>query len=102
MFSKGGFLLKFIFPQNYNFKNKLFGVFDYSTIIINIIWGFIMFLISKNIPFNLNIKISIFITFYFPLLLFSIFGFNNENIFYFLSYMFKFVKNRKVYFFSKD
>ena len=91
----------FIFPQNYNFKNKLFGIFDYSTVIINIIFGFLMFQIARIIPFNLNIKISIFIIFYFPLLLFSIFGFNNENIFYFLSYMFRFIKNRKVYFFSK-
>ncbi len=24
--------MKFIFPQNYNFKNKLFGVIEYSTI----------------------------------------------------------------------
>ena len=24
--------MKFIFPQNYNFKNKLFGFLDYSTI----------------------------------------------------------------------
>ncbi len=94
--------MKFIFPQNYNFKNRLFGVFDYSTVIINIIWAFIMFQISKAIPFNLNIKISVFIMLYFPLLLFSMFGFNNENIFYFLSYMLKFVKNRTVYFFNKD
>ena len=91
----------FIFPQNYNFKNKLFGVFDYSTVIINIIWCFLIFQIARIIPFNLNIKISIFILFYFPLFLFSIFGFNNENIFYFLSYMLRFIKNRKVYFFSK-
>ncbi len=93
--------MNFIFPENYNFKNKLFGLFDYSTVIINIIWAFIMFQIAKSLPLNFNIKISIFIIFYFPLLLFSIFGFNNENIFYFLTYMFKFVKNRKVYFFSK-
>lgn len=93
--------MNFIFPENYNFKNKLFGLFDYSTVIINIIWAFLMFQISKILPFNLNIKISVFIIFYFPLLLFSIFGFNNENIFYFLSYMFKFVKNRRIYFFSK-
>lgn len=93
--------MNFIFPENYNFKNKLFGLFDYSTVIINIIWAFLMFQISKILPFNLNIKISVFIIFYFPLLLFSIFGFNNENIFYFLSYMFKFMKNRKIYFFSK-
>lgn len=93
--------MNFIFPENYNFKNKLFGLFDYSTVIINIIWAFLMFQISKMLPFSLNIKISVFIIFYFPLLLFSIFGFNNENIFYFLSYMFKFVKNRRIYFFSK-
>ena len=93
--------MNFIFPENYNFKNKLFGLFDYSTVIINIIWAFLMFQIAKILPFNLNIKISVFIIFYFPLLLFSIFGFNNENIFYFLSYMIKFVKNRRVYFFSK-
>ena len=93
--------MNFIFPENYNFKNKLFGLFDYSTVIINIVWAFLMFQLSKILPFNLNIKISVFIIFYFPLLLFSIFGFNNENIFYFLSYMFKFVKNRRIYFFSK-
>lgn len=93
--------MKFIFPENYNFKNKLFGLFDYSTIIINFTWAFILFRISKILPFNFNIKISIFIIFYFPLFLFSLFGFNNENIFYFFSYMFKFVQNRKVWFFSK-
>lgn len=94
--------MNFIFPQNYNFKNKLFGILDYSTVIINIIWAVLLFQIVKITPFNLNVKISIFITFYFPLLLFSIFGFNNENIFYFLSYMLKFVKNRKVYFYDKN
>ena len=94
--------MNFIFPQNYNFKNKLFGFLDYSTVIINAFWAFIMFQITKILPFTLNIKISFFIIFYFPLLLFSLFGFNNENIFYFFSYMFKYVKNRKVYFFSKN
>lgn len=93
--------MKFIFPENYNFKNKLFGLFDYSTVIINIIWGLIVFKISKTLSFNFNIKISVFMIFYLPLFLFSLFGFNNENIFYFFSYMFKFVRNRKVYFFSK-
>ena len=94
--------MHFIFPENYNFKNKLFGIFDYTTVIINLVWGFLLFKFSKALPFNINIKISIFITFYFPLLLFSLFGFNHENIFYFISYMWKFIKNRKVYFFSKD
>ncbi len=94
--------MNFIFPENYNFKNKLFGMFDYSTAIINALWGFLIFKMCKILPINFNIKITIFITLYFPLFLFSLFGFNRENIFYFSSYMFKFIKNRKVYFFSKD
>lgn len=32
--------MKFIFPQNYNFKNKLFGVIEYSTIFFKFNMGF--------------------------------------------------------------
>ena len=93
--------MNFIFPENYNFKNKIFGMFDYSTAIINFAWGFLIFRILKSMPILLNLKITIFITLYFPLLLFSLFGFNHENIIYFISYMVKFIKRRKVYFFIK-
>ena len=50
--------MKFIFPQNYNFKNKLFGFLDYSTIFLNLIWDLIILLLI-NIFFN---KYSIFKT----------------------------------------
>ena len=69
--------MKFIFPQNYNFKSKLFGTFDYSTIIINII-------------------------FCFPLFLLSLLGFNGENISYVFLYLIKFLFRQKSYLFSKD
>ena len=52
--------MNFIFPENYNFKNKIFGMFDYSTAIINVVWGFLLFKISKILPFNLNIRITIY------------------------------------------
>ena len=94
--------MNFIFPENYNFKNKIFGLFDYSTVIINISWAILIFKLLKLLSFNFNIKISCFIILYLPLFLFSLFGFNNENIFYFFTYMWKFIKNRKVYFFNKD
>ena len=46
--------MKFIFPQNYNFKPKLFGFIEYSTIFLNIFWDmFIFFFI--HIFNNLNI-----------------------------------------------
>lgn len=94
--------MKFIIPQNYVFKNKLFGFMDYSTAIFNVIWAILVFIIINIFPLSLNFKIGSFIILYFPLLLFSFFGFNNENILYVLSYVFKFIKNSTVYFYSKD
>ena len=93
--------MKFIFPQNYTFKNKLFGVLDYNTVIANIIWILII-LISINIFFqDLNIKIFLFIIFCFPFLLLSVFGFNGENILYVFSYIFRFFIKQKIYFYNK-
>lgn len=95
-------ILNFIFPQNYNFKNKLFGFMDYLTAIANVVWAYIVFIFISLIPVTLNIKIGLFIILYFPLLLFSIFGFNNENILYVISYILKYLKNSRVYFYGKD
>ena len=93
--------MKFIFPQNYNFKNKLFGVIDYSTIILNLIWDLFIF-IFINFFNNLNIKIFLFFVFCFPLLLFSFSGFNGENIIYVIKYIFKFIIKQKLFLFSKN
>lgn len=94
--------MKFIFPQNYNFKNKLFGVIDYSTAILNIIIAVFVFCFLDLIFGNLNFIISGFIIIYMPILLFSIIGFNHENILYVALFIFKFIKNRKVYFYMKS
>ena len=67
--------MKFIFPQNYNFKNKLFGIIDYSDLFFNIIWNLFIFLLINLIFKNNTIKIFIFIIFSLPVLLFSIFSF---------------------------
>lgn len=75
---------------------------DYSTAVFNVIWAILVLVLINIFPFSINIKIGLFITFYFPLLLFSIVGFDNENILYVFYYMYKFIKNRKVYFFNKD
>ena len=93
--------MKFIFPQNYNFKNKILGIIDYSTAILNVCWLSIL-LIIVNILFNdINIKIFLIIIFYFPILIFSIIGFNGENIIYVFIYMFKFINKQKLYFYNK-
>ena len=72
--------MKFIFPKNYNFNSKLFGIFDYTTLIISIIYYFFIFSCCNLFLKNINLKIFIFISFCFPIFIFSIVGLNNENI----------------------
>lgn len=93
--------MKFIFPRNYNFNSKLFGVIDYFTIIINIIFDFFIFSLSNLIFNNINIKIFICISLCFPIFLLSIVGLNNENIFLVLIYIIKYLKKPKLYLFNK-
>lgn len=89
--------MKFIFPQNYNFKSKLFGMIDYSTVLFNIIWDFLIILIVSFLFNDLNFKIFTCITFCFPLLLFSFSGFNGENILYVFYYLLKFAFKQKLF-----
>ena len=93
--------MKFIFPQNYSFKNKFLGIIDYSTLIINIIFYLFIFSICNLLFKNNNIKIFIFISTCFPLFILSITGLNNENIFLVIIYIIKFLKNRKIYLYNK-
>lgn len=93
--------MKFIFPQNYNFKSKFLGIIDYSTLLLNIIWDLFIFASINLIFENLTIKIFIFITLCLPILLFSIIGFNHENILYIILYLIKYFKNNKLYLYNK-
>ena len=92
--------MKFIFPQNYNFKNKLLGIIDYSSLFINIFWSVFVFCFINLIFNNISIKIFIFVVLCLPLLLFSILGLNNESIFYVINYLLKFIFSNKIYLFN--
>lgn len=93
--------MKFIFPQNYNFKSKLFGFIDYSTVILNLVWGLIVFGIVFFLIPNITMKIGIFIILFLPFALFSIIGFNHEKTLYILMYLYKYVSSPKLYLYSK-
>lgn len=94
--------MKFIFPQNYDFKNKLFGMIDYSTTFINLLWDVFILILVNLIFTGLTIKIFIIIIFCFPLLLFSLTGFNGENILYVLSYLARFLFRQKLFLYKKS
>ncbi len=89
--------MKFIIPQNYDFSSKLFGIIDYSTVIFNVIWDLLTFCIISFFVSNLYIKIFVMVILCFPILLFSIIGFNHENILYVLLYIIKFFTKPKIY-----
>ncbi len=93
--------MKFIFPQNYNFKNKLFGFIDYSTAILNVVWFSFIFCLVNIFFQDINIKIFLFIILCFPVLIFRIIGFNHENILYVFLYISKYIKNPKIYLYKK-
>lgn len=93
--------MKFIIPQNYNFKNKIFGLIDYSTAIFNIIWYSLIFFIINLLFKDWNIKIFLLICFCLPITLFSILGFNGEPILYVLKYILKFIFKPKLYLYKK-
>ena len=93
--------MKFIFPQNYNFKSKLFGFIDYSTVILNLVWGLIVFGIVFFLIPNITMKIGIFIILFLPFAVFSIIGFNHEKTLYILMYLYKYVSSPKLYLYSK-
>lgn len=93
--------MKFIFPQNYNFNNKILGIIEYSSAIFMVVWSVLIFIILNFIFTDLSIKIFLFIIFCFPIFIFSIIGFNNENILYVFIYIVKFIFKKKLLFFSK-
>ena len=93
--------MKFIFPQNYTFKNKLFGVLDYQTIFINVIWDVFILFIINLIFSDITFKVFLFIILCFPLFLFSFSGFNGENIVYFSKYMIRFLLKQKLNLYTK-
>lgn len=93
--------MKFIFPQNYNFNSKLLGFIDYSTVILNIIWGLIIFGFVYFLVPDLTLKVGIFIILFLPFALLSIIGFNHEKILYILIYLYKYINSQKIYIYCK-
>ena len=85
--------MKFIFPKNYKYNAKLFGFIDYTTAIIDLIIGIILFLIVHAIFTNIGTQVYVFISLFSPIIPFSFLGVNKENILDFSLYIIKFFKN---------
>lgn len=93
--------MKFIIPQNYKFKNKILGIIDYPTAILNVIWNIALYFILKNISLNISARIFIFSSLSFPILLLTIVGFNDESPLYSVRYIFRYLRRQKIYLYKK-
>ncbi len=94
--------MKFIVPKNYNFSFKLFGIFSYVSIFINIVYGFLIYSFLALIFNSLSIKIYAFIILFLPVFLLTILNNSNENILNVLFYLFRYIVKPKIFFYNKD
>ena len=90
----------FIFPRNYNIHSKFLGIISYSSLFFNLLWDFFVYCLINLLFLSLTIKTFLFIIFTLPILLLSIIGINNENIFSTLFYLLKFIFSYKLYLFN--
>lgn len=93
--------IKFIFPQNYNFKPKLFGIIDYPTAIFCVILCCFIFFIFKLVFHSLQLIIALSIVAILPIIIFAFVGFNGENIGSVMKYILVYFIKPKTYVFSK-
>jgi hypothetical protein len=87
----------YIFPKNYNFKNKIGGVIDYPTAIFNLLFIFLLYKFISIFKLTLTSKLIFISIFYTPIFLVSIFNHNDDNIICIAYYVIKFLVRPKLY-----
>ena len=87
----------YIFPKNYNFKNKIGGVIDYPTAIFNLLFLFLLYKFISIFKLTLTSKLIFISIFYTPIFLVSIFNRNDDNIICIAYYVIKFLVRPKLY-----
>lgn len=95
-------MVKYIFPLNYKYSEKLLGIIEYKVLLPLSIYGAILLLILSRFNISIFLGFSIFIILFFPPLLLSINTINGETIFSFLFAVVTFEKKSKVYLYKKD
>lgn len=91
----------FIFPTNYNRKEKFLGMLDYKIISIIAVWGAIVFFILKAASCGTLMKIYLFLfVFGMPSILMLV-GFNGENMADVLRYLLRYLISPKAYIYKK-
>ena len=74
---------KYIFPLNFDYSNKLFGVIEYKILFPLIVLSLFMYMILSFINISFFTKFAIFITIFFPIFLLLNTSINHEPFYLF-------------------
>lgn len=91
----------FVFPKNYNFKPKLFGLIEYTTAIFDAITAIIIYFFINLFIADISIKLVVFISIFLPIMLTSVVGINKESFTSITKYLLKFLINKNIYLYYK-
>ena len=92
---------QYIFPANYNRKEKLLGMIEYKTLIVIGGWGGILLYLLKLFSWNWVIKLYIFLLLFGVPAIFLLIGFNGENMLDIMMYIIKYLIAPKAYVYQK-
>lgn len=93
--------MRFIFPKNYKYRAKIFGFIDYITAIVDAFIGLVLFWILKIFIKKFSTRLYVFVIVFIPIILFTVFIADGENIISYLVRIIKFIKRRGVYLYGK-
>lgn len=74
----------YIFPLNYDYSPKLFGIFEYKTLVPLAILGFIFFKVLELFQLTLVTRLTIFTTIFIPTFLLFNTKIHKEPLFHFI------------------
>ncbi len=91
--------MKYLIPENYDYKNKLFGILDYKSAIFIVIFIFIVWNVLGLFIKNIITLISLMIILCLPIILLIFYNSSNENFINLVYYFVKYLIKPKIYFY---
>jgi len=91
----------FMFPANYNRKEKFLGFIDYKIVTIIGVWGVCVGFIIKQLSCTWLVKLYIFLFLFGIPAIFLLVGFNGENMADVFRYIVKYFVRPKVYVYKR-
>ena len=92
---------QYIFPANYNRKEKFLGIIEYKTLSVIGVWGGIILFLLKFFSWAWLVKMYIFLFVFGIPTIFLLIGFNGENMVDVGVYLIKYLTSPKAYVYQK-